>query len=67
MALRRLFASRRECRRRADEQAREEGVRIKRRLQELLGAVPALTQEIAPPQHAHELNRNQHVPKFRIL
>jgi hypothetical protein len=48
MALRELFALITERRRRSDEQAREAGAQIRRRLRELLD-VPTLTQEVETP------------------
>lgn len=58
MALRKLFASRRERRRLADEQSREAGALITRRLQELLG-VPAPTLE-SETHSAKPRNENEY-------
>ena len=63
MALRKLFALRRERRRRADEQSREAGALITRRLQELLGDVSTPTLESEThPANAHSENEYRRYP-----
>lgn len=59
MALRELFALITARRRRSEEQSREAGAQITRRLQELLGGVPTQTQEVETPLPVLEVKRNQ--------
>jgi len=62
MALQQLFALRRERRRRADEQSREAGALIAKRLQELLGVPITALESETHPANARSENEYRRYP-----